>query len=308
MKYHAHNPPQHSCRVYGFLLLTLAASFVRAGPFAVEEEIEKPHSVSVQWQSTEDIIQGDSQRADMEPERYTLHYGYQFSSKTNALVSVWSGGDNRQLSTKYALDQNESGFSLLLGYYFLPDWQWDIGVSYDETEAQIEQANAKRFYRKESDATEFFTGLSYSFAQGSFDISPAISLTYQKNNLHIEQANPSIRKTESQSLSGMYASTSINLAYLIEGGVQALWVPALSVAWSETLSGEITNTTSSALRNSRLQRTTQDKYEDSSAGSGGVSLSLSLIIRDYFANLSVSRTIGSGDSLSSFGMQVGLDF
>ena len=91
---------------------------------------------------------------------------------------------------------------------------------------------------------------------------------------------------------------TVNTIYLIEGSNQLLWLPSVSLGWSETLWGDITN----------ISRNGSVHSEDQSEGSGFVSFAITAILNDYFADISLSQSTGSGEGRNSIAFQLGVDF
>jgi len=268
-----------------------------ANPLRADEGINKANSLALQWSRADDSLESNTQTVELDSDTLMLIYGRQLTNSWRVSLDAWSGGDDFDLSNNRSLEHTISGFGGDLSYQIAAQYVASIGVSFEDRDTKLSKTNNGQFYQESSEIKSVFSSLSYDFTFHEFDISPSLGLTYQDSKIERE-LDAQLNFENLETFRGMYASLTVNTIYLIEGSNQLLWLPSVSLGWSETLWGDITN----------ISRNGTVHSEDQSEGSGFVSFAITAILNDYFADISLSQSTGSGEGRNSIAFQLGLDF
>jgi hypothetical protein len=291
-----------------FVVNILIFACLWVSPAMAESDITQAHSLAIQWQHSDDLIEELNRQVKYHPVQYTLQYSYQIDAESGITASAWGIQDSKKLQAGFFLDHDGEGYSLAYNYQLSPDWVCDIGLATSKSFLQINSINNSRFYQDRHASDEVYAGVSYNVFWYDISLTPGLSITYQESQVDTDQGLNGNIQLETQRFHGSYGSASINMAYLLESSLQVLWVPSVTISWSETMEGKVTDKTTVKRQNSQLSFSQLEQRDDSGSGSGGASISLLLLAGDYYSDITLSQTIGAGNTLYSYGLQIGVEF
>jgi len=296
------------------------------------KEPENRHSLSLEIASTDDEIdvptRGETRVIPLDVLKHSLFYSYQLTDHWSMSISAMTGNDQAKGDgssfelpnlASVSLNKDVSGISSALSYQY-DIWSWDLGVSFDEAKTVFSGSSTKTKLSllERTHSTEVYVASSVEIDWQGGILTPILSLAVQKSEIEREFElslnDVNAREEVNDKDSGAYLSAGVNGAYLLtsdDGGFfsRILWVPSLSVSWSEIAWGEVVSNSRFQLKNNRfLDSTTSAEKENSEGGSGSYATSLFIILDNYFADLSYSKNFGRGAKGEEFSVMVGLDF
>jgi len=279
---------------------------------AGDEDIKR-HSLSFEWFRDKQSFSAYQKTQKIEPKMGLVQYAYQLNENWHIESSYWKGHEALQSTKRLSLEKNLSGLNIGVNYAF-PEWWWVLGIqtSHDETRLNLDGVSGDIFEEKLSSKELFFT-LGNEYAWQHFSLSPSLSLAYQRSEFETRTGilvnSIRVRDIQVQSDQGTYASASLAASYLSDTIDGILLLPSLSIGWTEAIWGDVVNTRRLESKTARVYKNSSQQQElNDTSGSGVVSVSLMLIVSDYYSSISYAESLGLELDSSSLSLQIGLDF
>jgi len=293
---------------------------------------ESQHSLSFEVTRTDDQVDvptKDTARiVSVEVLKHSLSYSYQLTGHWSMSLSAMTAKDQTEGNSasfefpslnSVSLNKDIGVFSSAISYQY-DIWSWDLGLSFEGAKTELSGTSkaTKLAFQERARSAEIYAASSVEIAWRSFIFAPSVGLAVQKSKIErvAEFSLPATNAREevNDKDSGGYLSTGVNAAYLLnldDGGFfsRILWVPSVSVSWSEIVWGEVVSNSRFQWKNDRVSNSsTSAQKEKSEGGSGSYAASLFIILDDYYADLSFSKNFGRGAEGKELSMIVGLDF
>ena len=270
------------------------------------------HSLSLQWTRSKELLQVVKRSKEIHPESLMLQYTYQLNNAWQSTVSYMLSDTDRQLTPRLYFEQDSSSYSVTMSYQLSSSW-WDFGWFLNQAKTSLDLLGAGQIYHDKYRSQEVFVAWNYAVEQHNFQLSPSVSVSYQQSNFDnredfLLRDDLRLREIQAQGFDGAYLSTNLNIAYVLDQMTAVLWMPSLTLGWSEALWGDVT--TSSRIETMSARVVPNHSLQDSNelAGSGFVSASLVMLVTDYFAEISFTEALKDKLGGSTVSLQLGMDF
>ena len=299
-------------------LLFVVSLLLSASSFAEN----KIHSLALHYDKSDDVIEIPflEREYSLQPETVELSYSYQYSEQV--ILSVSSLRGRHDDSNSFELESKLSDYSASVSY-LMGLWSWDFGFSVfrDDSALSTTLPSTELFsalptpfdidirYNEEYRSTDFFVGGSYDLEWRDFILTPSLRLGHQTSELEslLEGGRSNFNAyvdTKDES-SGGYLAPALSMAYLWAGSDMLLWLPSVSLSWSEIIWGDIDSRSSMRLLGND---STANSTESAKSGAGLISTSLMLVFDAFYTDLSFSQTINTEPKSKSVSLLLGLNF
>ena len=297
-------------------LLFVSMTFVAFPENVIADDRQlKRHSLSFEWSRDKQTFSAYQKTQKIEPKTGLVQYAYQLNENWYIESAYWKGDEALQSTKRLSLEKNLSGLNIGVNYVFPEsEWWWALGLqtSHDDTRLNLEGASGDIFEEQLSSKELFFT-FGNEYAWQHFSLAPSFSLAYQRSESETRKDilvnSIRVRDIQVQSDHGAYASTSLAASYLSDTINGILLSPSLSIGWTEAILGDVVNTRRLEAKSNRVYESPSQQQElNDTSGSGFISVSLMLIVSDYYSSISYIESLGLELDSSSLSLQIGLDF
>jgi len=160
---------------------------------------------------------------------------------------------------------------------------WDIGWQVNRADTVVNFPEFNEIFREQSDSYDLYTTWNYALTWESYQLSPALSLGYQRTMFESQQSllfrnDLRLRKVQIERSAGGYLSAGLATPYLQILTDSLVWIPSLTLGWTEPLWGDVSHANQIENMNAIVLRSQSGKRTDNSPGSGYLSASFLFLI------------------------------
>ncbi len=267
-------------------------------------------STSLTWMRYEQTIHGTNLSRDVEPEEWALGLFYPLDEQVfvalNLAQGAWQGDWDAR--TTLELDSRGAGVSVSL---MDAAWTRSLGFQYGENQLQGQRTDMMARVEEDYRYREWYAALAYDYLWEVLWLSPKLKLAWQDSDwLQSSEINfrngQLLTGRDKQEQDGSYAQVSVYASVEFDTA-QLLVNPYVLFSWSEVLSGRVVRTSERQSASRRL-RSDPEIADDNSAGSGQLTLGLSVYLQAANLDVSFSEPIDNADYGRSIALSLGYDF